>query len=168
MRRAISSAMRRVTMWRLHPFSGEGLSTRIPRQSTWSEGYGSQALAASSSLPHGDGEVSGFHGPLFRGESQLIRSKAEKTLRFAVISRRNYRVFMKLILNLFARVPITLSSRFYSVPSPRINLESTRNKSFLESFYRWLWFILSMQTMITLIAIPCVFWMGIFSPLRWW
>lgn len=126
MRRAISSAMRCLTTWRPRPFSGEGLSTRIPRQSTWSEGYSSQALAASSSLPHGDGEVSGFYRPLFRGESQLMRSKAEKTLRFAVISRRNYRVFVKLILNLFVRVPVTLSLRFYFVPSPRDSIWNLR------------------------------------------
>jgi len=32
-------------------------------------------------LPHGDGEVSGFYGSLFRGESQLVvRSKLKRTL----------------------------------------------------------------------------------------
>lgn len=62
-------------------FSGEGLSAGIPRQSTWSEGYGSQALVASSPLPHGDGEVSGFHGSLFRGESEQLTSAPKERIK---------------------------------------------------------------------------------------
>lgn len=105
---------------RYHPFSGEGLSTRIPRQSTWSEGYGSQTLVASSSLPHGDGEVSGFYGPLFRGKSQSVRSKLERTLLcrdITVVLLYIYEMETKFMFQRARALWNFFVTRFYFIPS---------------------------------------------------
>lgn len=118
------------------PFSGEGLSAGIPRQSTWSEGYGSQALAASSPLPHGDGEVSRFYGSLFRGEPGrvarvdrvlLLRvaKEVDKTLvsRGVVPARRN-------------NCGATFAKSRPSLPLPPLPYRTTSSRGLLRTLFR--------------------------------